>query len=55
MSIELFAGKLNIFESNWLSGKILSEIHRSHALRDVRLGCTTPDENFLRVDAASAF
>jgi hypothetical protein len=29
MSIELFAGKSNIFESNQGYGKILSEIHRS--------------------------
>jgi hypothetical protein len=38
MSIELFAGKSNIFESNWRSGKILSEIHLSHALPEVSLG-----------------
>jgi hypothetical protein len=29
MSIELFAGKSNIFESNQRSGKILSEKHSS--------------------------
>ena len=29
MSIELFVGKSNIFESNQRSGKILSEIHPS--------------------------
>jgi hypothetical protein len=38
MSIELFAGKSNIFESNQGYQKILSEIHPSHTVpQDTKL------------------
>jgi hypothetical protein len=38
MSIELFAGKSNIFESNRRPGKIQREIPLTYALPEVRLG-----------------
>jgi hypothetical protein len=46
MSIELFAGKSNIFESNRRSGKILSEIHLSRTFPPIAEGRIAPDPDF---------
>jgi hypothetical protein len=43
MSIELFAGKSNIFESNQRPGKILSEIYPSPAVPQDRKLSTDKD------------
>ena len=53
MSIELFAGKSNIFESNWRSGKILGEIQQSHACLEVK-GYRTDQDPFLAAANARA-